>query len=124
MSGETVPARRIPRTRRAAGRIRDVGSPVYDSLFREPIRRGRLRLDVTSPLERQLAIVGLVVLFGSLGSLVLGNLWRQGTLLSLSDTEGRWLFVPQALFAGRTGSKPASSSVSHVCSRTRTSTGS
>jgi len=90
-------ARSLRRAKGLSRKVRDVGLPVYDSLIREPFRQGRLRLDAVGGVERQLAIVGLVGLFAALLSLLLDNLWRRGDLLSLGDTTGRFLFIPQVL---------------------------
>jgi hypothetical protein len=95
-SAGLAPGRSVPD--RVSGRAREVGSPVYHSLVREPVRQGRLRLGGTTGIDRYLAIIGLVALFGALLSLVAGDLWRHGGLVSLNDTEGRWVFVPQSLF--------------------------
>ena len=70
---------------------------MLDTVIRDPFREGRLRLDGTSGLERQLGIVGLVALGGLLMSVLLGGVWRGGGLTPLNETEGRWLFTPDTL---------------------------
>lgn len=96
MSEEALPQPK----REVAGRrpwISRVGRPVYDAVIGEPVREGRLRIEGTGRLERQLAILGLVTLFALLASVVLNEAWRSGPLTKLTDIGGRWLFFPEAL---------------------------
>jgi hypothetical protein len=72
--------------------------PMYDAALGDSVREGRLRLDGTRPVERQMAVVGLVGLFGMLASVALASRWRAGPLLPLNAPSGTTEFVPSALF--------------------------
>lgn len=78
-------------------RLRSIAEPPYEVLIRQPVRVGRLRIAGTRPVERHLAISALIVLFLVMGSLLLSDLWRRGDLLDISNTGGRWSFLPRAL---------------------------
>jgi hypothetical protein len=71
---------------------------MYDVVIGDPVREGRLRLDGVGPVERQLAIAGLVSIGALLLSLLFGDLWRRGDLLSLSNVGGRYSFLPAAVY--------------------------
>jgi hypothetical protein len=71
---------------------------MYDVVIGDPVREGRLRLDGVGPVERQLAIAGLVAIGALLLSLLFGDLWRRGDLLSLSNVGGRYSFLPAAAY--------------------------
>jgi hypothetical protein len=70
---------------------------MYATVVGDPVRKGRLRISDLSPVERQISIVGLVVLFGMLLSVLLNGVWRHGPLTFVSDLGGRSTFVPQTL---------------------------
>jgi hypothetical protein len=61
------------------------------------MREGRLRLEGTDRVTRLVASTGLVMLIALLGSLLLGESWRRGDLILLSD-RGGFVFMPQSFF--------------------------
>ena len=98
----------VERATPPASRVREAFRPVGRAVFSEPFEQGRLRLDGTPPIERQLAVIALVTLVGLMVVLLFGGVFRHATLFRLADTGGRWAFVPLpilpltlvALFAG------------------------
>lgn len=80
---------RLTTARRAA-------RPIWETTLRDPVREGHLRLAGLSPPQRQLAKVGLVTIVLLLGSVLAGDLWRDGELLPLAFSSAP-TFVPLGL---------------------------
>ena len=85
--------------RRALAGTRRTVRPVYDVLFGEPVKEGRLRLAGTSRSVRVLAVAGLAGLALMLASLLFSQHWRTGHLISLGSSFGRQQFVPGAVLS-------------------------
>ena len=78
-------------------RVVDPVRPMWELAFRDPVRHNHIRLAGMTRPAYQLAAVGLVTLGFLLLSVLFNDVWRQGDLLPLDASSGRFSFLPLAL---------------------------
>lgn len=84
---ETPPGLVVPPGTRVWRAARTVLRSVWVVGLRDPVRAGRLRLDALSPVERQVARGGLVLLVLLLASTLFSAAWRTGQMAGLAGAD-------------------------------------